>query len=64
MLTTPTPKRKPKRGPNKFPGIVEAAEIFGVDRVTLYRALMGQFPDHHNLRGRYAAFLRKRSVGK
>ena len=44
MLYATKRKRKTiKRGPTRFPGIGEDAERLGVNRVTLYRVLVGQW---------------------
>jgi len=59
ITTTPTNARaKRLRHGVLFPDITAAAEHLGVSRITLYRVLKGQFPDHHGLRQGYKAFLK------
>lgn len=47
-----------------YPQIMAASKAFGCHRTHLYRVLNGQFPDHHNLRERYAAFVASTHTGK
>jgi len=60
LLTTPE-KATAKRGnpKTKFRHICDAAKALGIARVTLYRVLMGQYPDKQNLKARYAAFVKQ-----
>lgn len=58
-----THKPKPPRGDTRFPGICRHAQILGVDRSSLYRALTGEWklPD---LVQRYHALLAKEQQGR
>jgi hypothetical protein len=52
-------RRYVTRKTDKFPGIKAAARAFGVNRVTLYRVLKGQFPDRQGLSKRFVKFQRE-----
>lgn len=47
-------KHQKKRGPTRFPGVCQDAEALGVNRVTLYRTLAGEWR-LPGLLGRYQA---------
>ena len=59
MLPTEVANPHPKRKRTLFPGISSAADEFGVHRVTLYRVLMGQIPDHQDLERKYKTFINR-----
>lgn len=63
LASTPKVTRKPGNPKTKFRFICEVAREAGVSRVTLYRVLMGQYPDRQNLRARYAAFVKQQGMG-
>lgn len=66
MLTTSVAKvtRKPGNPKTKFVHVCAAAREMGIHRITLYRVLMGQFPDHQNYLMRYRAFVSAKEVGQ
>jgi DNA-binding phage protein len=57
--TAVTRNKKTPRGITRFPGITQHAKALGVNRVTLYKMLMG-YPSHEGLktlRQRYDALI-------
>ncbi len=53
---------RPKGATVKFPGVVEDAKILGVNRITLYRTLIGApgFSGLKTLRRRYDELLKRK----
>ena len=67
---SPAPIRKPGNPATEFPMVCRvtrypyvtaAARAFGISRVTLYRVLKGQFPDHGDYAARYRGFVAEHS---
>ena len=66
MKTTITQRITPKRVGRKgtlFPWIIDAARHLGCSRVLLFRVLVGQSPDYHNLVRGYHAFVSSKKKG-